>query len=121
MNTAQLETARTLLLEEIDDRDRRVEIHEKCMAPFDANIRSLEVALSAGRMTRAEFEHRRHISAWCSAKQVFKKVIDTKLTKIELDKVRRGAWIEQDSNLPRMRRTLERELEASLIMSLGRA
>jgi hypothetical protein len=120
MNTIQLETARALLLEEIDDRDRRVEIHEKCIEPFDANVRSLEAALREGRMTQAEFEDRRHANARCSTKTVFEKVIDNKVVKIELDKVRRGTWIPRDPNLPKIRRTLERELESNLIMSLCR-
>jgi len=117
MNTVQLDILRALLLEEIDDRDMRVEIYEKCIEPYDANIKSLKAALRAGRMTQKEFDDRRHVSAWCSTKTVFKKVVDTKLVKIELDKVRRGTWIARDPNLPNIKRTLDRELETKLIMS----
>ena len=119
MNTVQLETGRTLLLEEIDDRDRRVEIHEKCIEPYDANVRSLEDALRAGRMTQSEFEDRRLTNAWCSAKTVFNMVIDTKLVEIEFEKERRGSYIRRDPNLRKLRSTLERQLKDKLSMTLA--
>jgi hypothetical protein len=119
MTIVQLETARALLLEEIDDRDRRVEIHEKCIEPYDANVRSLEAALRAGRMTQAEFEDRRHVSAWCSTRKAFEMVINSKVVNIELEKVWAGVWIAKDPELPRIRESLEKNLEDKLKTLLG--